>query len=458
MTTDDPIILEQRLLGRTRQDRLDAVEPVAALPEQHAVPLLARGTEHWDRTLRARCIEKLIERQGEGALPRLREMYRARLLSLTRAVDLAVAAPTPGFIRAALTAAADEESGWFDYVVARALREDDDAEPIIRQLGLDRRDAFVGKERAKDSARAERLRMVDFSGLERALEMANHTLGLLFTEWVYDHDCFSGYYTVSRIAKRHGGFREISAPEGRLAHVQRAVLDRLLAPVPLSDACHGFRREHSTSSNAAPHVGQEMVINLDLRDFFPTITSGRVAGLFRQLDLPGGTMGRAFLVDAVTFRGRLPQGAPTSPAIANLVCRRLDSRLAGLARCAGAGYTRYADDLTFSGPAEIASLLPAARRIVDDEGFVVAKEKTRLMRRGSRQDVTGLTVNQQVSVPRAIRRRLRAAVHAVSHGRRPSWKGAPLSMDQLRGHLAYLRSVHPAEADLLLAKIGPTGA
>ena len=442
-----------QLLGRERAARLAAVTLAEALVEADALELLGEAAAHWDRDLRFAALEAICRVRASVPIPLVRKLLAERRLSLRLAVRLTVEFANETSMREFLTVAVAGTEDAFTAAVATELAELEVAQGIVAELELERRTKLFEEQRAAEAARLDRLRWLDFQGLRTSLALEDESLQWYFSAWLENPRHFDGTYTLHTIEKRHGGFRKISAPEGPLVHLQRAILDQLLAPIDLHEACHGFRTARNTASNAEPHVGNELVINLDLRDFFPTITSARVAGLFRQLDLPGGVVGRAFLVDAVTHRGRLPQGAPTSPAIANLICRRLDARLGGLAAAAGATYTRYADDLTFSGPAAIASMLPSVRKIVAAEGFTLAANKTRLMRSGRRQDVTGLTVNEQVSVPRAVRRRLRAAMHGLRMGRTPHWKGAPLSEIQIRGHLAYLQSLHPEEARELTSSL-----
>ncbi|WBL75799.1 RNA-directed DNA polymerase [Bradyrhizobium xenonodulans] len=245
------------------------------------------------------------------------------------------------------------------------------------------------------------------------------------------------HYQRFTIPKKSGGERLISAPMPRLKRAQYWVLDNILARVPLHDAAHGFAPERSILTNARNHVGRDVVINLDLKDFFPTLTYARVKGLFEALGyaeavaIPLALLCTEPVVDEVTLDGErhfiadgprlLPQGAPTSPAITNLICRRLDRRLMGLARTLGFIYSRYADDLTFSGSGEavkkIGTLLKAVHGIVEAEGFKVHPDKTRVMRRSARQEVTGLTVNEAVAVPRDLLRRYRAVLQQVErHG------------------------------------------
>ncbi|MBL8057918.1 MAG: RNA-directed DNA polymerase [Anaerolineales bacterium] len=251
-----------------------------------------------------------------------------------------------------------------------------------------------------------------------------------------------GYeYRRFTIPKRRGGVRVIDAPTEKLKDLQRRVLRRLLAPLAPHAAATGFRRGHSIVDNARPHTGQAVVINLDLADFFPSIAAARVDALFRAV---GWNAEAARILTAIcTLDGALPQGAPTSPALSNLVCRRLDARLAALARSQGGAYTRYADDLTFSFPAfgrnrrlrrhagrptpgrrpapswvTPRSLLGWVRAILEAEGFRIQfKKQVRVQRPHQRQTATGLVVNQAVNLPRATRRLIRAMQHHERLGR-----------------------------------------
>jgi hypothetical protein len=233
-------------------------------------------------------------------------------------------------------------------------------------------------------------------------------------------------YVEFEVPKAKGGTRRIAAPRRPLRRVQRKLLDELLAKVPQHEAAHGFVAGRSTVTNARPHQGAALVVKTDLKDFFPTVHYRRVAGLFVQLGygeevacaLAALTTYRPLLEDGrVMWPGVLPQGAPTSPALANLACRRLDVRLTRLAAKYGATYTRYADDLTFSfaQPPTIAvgRFLWWVDSICQHEGFLEHPKKRRLLRAKNQQRVTGLVVNQAVHVPRADRRRFRAMLHNI---------------------------------------------
>lgn len=254
------------------------------------------------------------------------------------------------------------------------------------------------------------------------------------------------HYVCRTVAKADGSVRLLEAPMQRLKGLQRQILQEILGPVPLHEAVHGFRAGHSIVTFAAPHAGRPVVLRMDLREFFPSISGRRVQALFRTLgypervaDLLGGlcttttapgvwrTAGLNLQVEewarihGLYARPHLPQGAPTSPALANLCAFRLDRRLAALARAAGAVYTRYADDLAFSGEelfgrtVERFSLRVAA--IVAEEGFHVHARKSRVMRASVRQHLAGLTVNRQPHVPRRELDRLEAVLtNCVRYG------------------------------------------
>lgn len=239
--------------------------------------------------------------------------------------------------------------------------------------------------------------------------------------------------------------RWIEAPDTELKAAQRWLLDHWLYRMPPTGLAHGFVPGRSILSNAACHVGREWVVTADLRDFFPSITSTRVAECLAPLELDDET--RQAVVQLVTRRGRLPQGAPTSPHLANLVARPLDRRLAGLAREHGWTYTRYADDLAFSSPGSPADattpheLIWIIGRIVVDEGFRLANHKTHVMSRHQRQLVTGLVVNQRLALPKPKRRLLRAMLHRL---RTSGLESLDLQQVQVvHGHLAMARLVDP---------------
>jgi RNA-directed DNA polymerase len=281
------------------------------------------------------------------------------------------------------------------------------------------------------------------------------------------------HYVTFAIPKRNGGQRLIMAPKQRLKRLQRNLLRQLVDRLPVSRHAHGFRTGHSIRTGAEPHVGRRAVLKMDLQDFFPSVTFGRVRGLLIALGYgyPVATSLAVLMTESdrqpVALEGEMVyvpigprycvQGAPTSPGLCNAICLRLDRRLAGLARKYGCAYTRYADDLTFSGDSleDLQAIRRLARRICRDEGFTVHPRKTRLQRRGQRQTVTGVVVNDVVGLSRQERRLLRAALHRQrlewTTDRHSDESPPPptLTETQLAGKLAYLRMLNPAQAAAL---------
>lgn len=222
-------------------------------------------------------------------------------------------------------------------------------------------------------------------------------------------------YRHFEIPKRRGGTRTITTPRKNLKTLQRSLLQVLTHLFPRHKCAVGFERGESVVSHAKVHAGKRWVYIVDLQDFFPSITRSRVYGMLRSKPFEASEPLARYLSNLVTYDGVLPQGAPTSPILANLLCRRMDARLFRWARDRGLSYTRYADDLAFStnrvefrekDRAEI-------RKIIEDEGFQVHPEKQKLMPWYGRQFVTGLVVNEKPNVPRSTIRNLRALLHNV---------------------------------------------
>lgn len=267
---------------------------------------------------------------------------------------------------------------------------------------------------------------------------------------------FDGLYHSWDLPKRKGGTRRITAPAPLLKTIQRRLLDVVFAQVPCHPAATGFRAGISIADNARPHVGRKVVVNVDLQGFFPNTRFKRLRrAVERVLPRRLGDEARRLVVDICAMDGGLPTGAPTSPAIANIVMQPVDRALAKAASRHAIAYTRYADDLTLSGDDPL-RLLPFLRQLVGELGYSLDPKKTNIFRRGRRQVVTGLVVNDKVSVPRRLRRRLRAAAHRVAlHGAAAelTWHGRPMSAGELAGHVAFIGVAHPEESRALAAKL-----
>lgn len=228
-------------------------------------------------------------------------------------------------------------------------------------------------------------------------------------------------YISFDIPKKDGSSRRIDAPCRGLRTIQRALNHVFQIVYTPHVAAMGFVPERSVATNAQRHVGQRYVYNIDLKDFFPSITSGRV---FKRLQSkPFGLQeGVARIIaDLCCYENAehhhvLPQGAPTSPTITNFICERLDVKLSRLAKAYGLNYTRYADDITFSGMNDVfdkdGKFCKSLRHIIEDEEhFTINQKKTRLCHTGMRQEVTGITVNQDTSVSRKYVKQLRTLIH-----------------------------------------------
>lgn len=241
------------------------------------------------------------------------------------------------------------------------------------------------------------------------------------------------HYIRFKIPKKTGGERLISAPMPRLKQAQHWILSQILEKLELHDAAHGFRPCRSIVSNAQPHVGRDVIINFDLKDFFPSISYKRVKGLFQSFGYSEAAAtifgllctepdveeveldGKTYFV-ALTDR-HLPQGSPASPAITNLLCRRLDRRLTHMAEQLGFVYTRYADDLTFSAAGDslqhICNVLRRTESIVAHEGFAINEQKTRILRKSRQQEVTGVVVNSHPNISKKELKRFRATLYQI---------------------------------------------
>lgn len=288
------------------------------------------------------------------------------------------------------------------------------------------------------------------------------------------------HYGFSWHNKRTGGVRLIEAPRRRLKALQQQVLHGLLDHVPVHEGCHGFVTGRSVLTHAAQHAGQAVVLKFDLRDFFSSIGVSRVAAIFHTLGYPQGVAAQLSALctvstpDAVLQRLRddgaldwwrakqlasphLPQGAPTSPALANLSAFNLDLRLDGLAQVLGARYSRYADDLVLSGPA---SLGRVAQRVVAwvahiarEEGYALNHRKTRQATQAAQQRICGVVVNAHPNLPRPEFDRLRAVLHGcvVEGPASQNREGHADFRAHLLGRLQWATQVNPAKARRLHA-------
>ena len=279
------------------------------------------------------------------------------------------------------------------------------------------------------------------------------------------------HYHYRVLTKRSGAVRLIESPKPRLKHYQRQIRTGILDHIPPHPAVHGFRKHRSIQSFVAPHTGRRVVLRMDLTDFFPTFAAARIQAFFRTAgypepvaDLLGGICTNAAHVPGLDFETRtlygrphLPQGAPTSPALANLCFYRVDRRLRGLAESAGAVYTRYADDLAFSSDApfdrHVERFSTYVAAVLLDEGFHVNHHKTRIMHQCVRQRLAGLVANQRINIPRPDFDTLKATLtNCIREGPDTQNRAAhPNFRAHVDGRIAFMESVNPTKAQRLRA-------
>lgn len=309
--------------------------------------------------------------------------------------------------------------------------------------------------------------------LAQWLNVLPSELGWFADKWRNNLPSPSGlqHYHYRWVEKKTGGLRLIEIPKSRLRTMQSHILRHLLDRVPLHQAAHGFRRGHSCVTHAKLHIGQGVVIRMDLKNFFSSISMARIHALFSTLGYsarvasilsrlcthrtPSGILYDRQAASIVPWQERLvlrtahlPQGSPCSPALANLCAYRLDKRLEALAVSCNARYSRYADDLIFSGGKELEKMMNSfhvhVAMIALDEGFSVNTRKTRMMRRGVRQQVTGIVVNDHPNIRRDDFDNLKATLtNCIRHGpTSQNREGRDQYQQFLAGKIAYVEMIH----------------
>ena len=323
-----------------------------------------------------------------------------------------------------------------------------------------------------------KLRAHDLPFCNNAEEIARAmgiSLGKLRFLTLKNPDSIDTHYTHFPIIKSNGEIRIISAPIPSLKDAQTWILRRILERVEANDAAHGFCRGRSIVTNARPHVGQYIVIKVDLQDFFGSIDYARVKSVFIDVGYrePAAQIfsllctARVVKQNATDREMRysknhkrcLPQGAVTSPALSNICCFTLDRDLARLARSLKFNYTRYADDLTFSGDriaaTKIDRLFVRLHQIFDREGFKVNLAKTHILGKGQQQQVTGIVVNQKLNVSKQKLAAFRATLHQIERdgltGKR--WGSSPDLIAAITGYANYVAMVNPSKGEKLLSSI-----
>ncbi|BDS08714.1 hypothetical protein NT6N_37540 [Oceaniferula spumae] len=289
------------------------------------------------------------------------------------------------------------------------------------------------------------------------------------------------HYTVGVVRKQSGGCRILEKPKWQMKQAQRHILHGILDRIPPHPSSHGFQKHRSILTYVRPHVGKRTVIKFDLKNYFLSIEKSRVRALFHMAGYPptvstalaGLCTHRLEIADvprSVSDRWKftvphLPQGAPSSPALADRLLFRLDLRLHGLAEKMGLNYTRYADDLAFSTDEKefrgkrIEAFVRLVGSIIGEEGFSLNTKKTRVMFHSQRQRLAGLVINQRANVERSVYDQLRAIIHrCIQHGpEHENREGHPAFLDHLQGRVEFVRSTNPTRGEKLQAMLDRVG-
>lgn len=268
----------------------------------------------------------------------------------------------------------------------------------------------------------------------------------------------SDYYVTYKIKKKSGGYRVIEAPQNVLKEIQRTILRKVLSNFMPHPIAHGFKIARSPKTNAVAHLGAKCMLIMDLADFFPSVSSRAVAAWFfymwdrRKPPVTDITRGElvSLLTRLCTLNMRLPQGAPTSPMLANLVCLKMDKSLSVFAKRENLAVTRYADDITISSKEyrKMHPYIDDVGALVAHHGFKVNKKKTRILSKGQRLSTTGVVINVHPNAPRRKRRNLRAELHNL--------KGQTISHMKylaLKGKVEWAKHLNPQQGQRLLTQL-----
>lgn len=268
----------------------------------------------------------------------------------------------------------------------------------------------------------------------------------------------SRHYRKVEIPKKSGGYRKLSVPDEILKMIQRQIADVLLIHMPVSRYAKAYRFGSSTFRNAKHHVGKQVVLKLDILHFFDSIRYSDVKDKVFPTQVYGENI-RILLAMLCYYKDFLPQGAPTSPAITNILMYEFDEMVGQWCRERGLSYTRYCDDMTFSGDFNPAEVIRFVSLELKKLGFLLNEQKTRIQRPGQHQTVTGIVVNEKLSIPAEYRRRLRQELYYCrKFGIQEHLQKISLEIPeniyrmQLLGKVNYVLQAHPGDQDMLDAR------
>lgn len=266
------------------------------------------------------------------------------------------------------------------------------------------------------------------------------------------------HYHETKLPKKNGGFRKLSVPDRVLKAIQKRITDVLLIYMPVSRYAMAYRFGSSTFQNARHHVGKPIVLKLDILHFFDSIRYSDVKDKAFPSSIYGEPI-RILLTMLCYHKDALPQGAPSSPAITNIILYEFDEQIGQWCREHDIAYTRYCDDMTFSGDFDPTEVISFVRRELKKLGFLLNEQKTRIQRPGQKQNVTGIVVNEKPNIPSDYRRKLRQELYycrkygVQEHLRKTGLEtSADTYRRQLMGKINYVMQIDPNDRDLLQAK------
>ena len=291
----------------------------------------------------------------------------------------------------------------------------------------------------------------ELSSLERDLGISAKTLYAVSNN-------ISKHYHKVKLPKKGGGYRNLSVPDEVLKSIQRRIADVLLIHMPVSRYAKAYRFGSSTLRNAKHHVGKQVVLKLDILHFFDSIRYSTVKDKVFPEEIYAEPL-RILLTMLCYHKDALPQGAPSSPAITNIILYELDEQIGQWCRERGIAYTRYCDDMTFSGDFDPAEVIRYVRLELKKMGFLLNEQKTRIQRPSQQQSVTGIVVNEKLNIPADYRRNLRQELYYCrKFGIQEHLQKIGLEIPeetyrmQLLGKVNYVLQVHPDDRDMLDAR------
>ena len=291
----------------------------------------------------------------------------------------------------------------------------------------------------------------ELSSLERDLSINVRTLYAVSNN-------LGKHYHKAKLPKKSGGYRNLSVPDEVLKAIQRQISEVLLIHMPVSRYAKAYRFGGSTLRNAKHHVGKQVVLKLDILHFFDSIRYSTVKDKVFPEDIYAEPL-RILLTMLCYHKDALPQGAPSSPAITNIILYEFDELIGQWCRERNIAYTRYCDDMTFSGDFEPADVIRFVRLELKKMGFLLNEQKTRIQRHGQQQTVTGIVVNEKLSIPIDYRRKLRQELYYCrKFGIHAHLQKTDLEIPedayriQLLGKINYVLQVHPDDRDMLKAR------